>query len=1024
MRDLRNNFKILASAILSLCSFQSLAQEHLNQRPERKWLSRAEEEYEKGHYQLAMQSAKKYLDVFYKNIPDKTCDERQKASYYKTLAQLKLQTPGAGDSALAFLNRTSQPAYRQRVSFALGQFFFKKEALSEAIPYYESASISNLTNEEIADSKFELAYAYFNSRQFEKAEPLFASIKEVQGKYYLAGNYYYGLLAYNEGKYEEALNSFRRIVKEPQYKNIVPYYIAEIYYFMGNRKQALEEAIRLISSKEKIYYDNELHLLAAQVLFEEQRYGEALPYFEHYYENTDKIRKEELYEMGYSYYRVNEWKNAIEKFKPLSNAQDSLGQTAMYLLGDCYLKTGNKKSARNAFSICADMPYNAGQQQAALLLYGKLSYEMGFNDDALRSFRTLARDFPGSPYSPEAKTFLSDLLIKTNNYSEAFATLRDVNEKSRDYWNVWQKVTYGYAMQQIQQQNLGFADSLLALSLQQPVAESYEAAALFWRGDIAYRQDRPADALNYLSRFSEKAGGNRNLNSVSPQATLANANLTMGYAAMMEENFSGAQDYFGKARQAFEPHSSVGVNASMREADAAFMQKDYQAALSLYDKAIAINNPESDYARLQKAVLLGAMGNNAEKIPLLREIINRTPASKYNHEARYELAVTYIEEEKYRDALTQLQNLTSHPDARNFAARAWLKTGFAYQQQKENTQAIAAYKTVITDFPAGEEKATALEALRSLYIETNQPEAYAKLLEENNIPGGASVSLDSTYYAAAEAQIAAGKWDDARTTLSRYLEKFPNGFFTTKAHYYKAESHYNLKELSRALSEYDKVLETPWNEFSEASAKRAAEISYKEGNFRKSAAYFGQLRNSALSPENLQLAYNGLMRSAFNNQEFEQATAYADTLLALPETDKYIMSDAQLYKAKALMSSNKLAEALEVFKQLQEETANENAAAEARYKIAEIYLLQNNLKEAEAAAAHAIKLNTGNEFWVVKSYILIADVLVKQKDFFNAKATLQSVVKNTRNAALKKEAGQKLNEVIALEKQKSKLKEE
>src|SRR5690606_6229752 len=126
---------------------------------------------------------------------------------------------------------------------------------------------------------------------------------------------------------------------------------------------------------------------------------------------------------------------------------------------------------------------------------------------------------------------------------------------------------------------------------------------------------------------------------------------------------------------------------------------------------------------------------NNGKIPLLQEIINRTPASKYTQEARYELAVTYIEEEKYRDALPLLQQLTAHPDARNFAARAWLKTGFAYQQQKENAKAIQAYRTILSDFPGSEEKTTALEALRSLYIETNQPEAYARLLEENNISG-------------------------------------------------------------------------------------------------------------------------------------------------------------------------------------------------------------------------------------------------------------------------------------------------
>ncbi|HRO42974.1 MAG TPA: tetratricopeptide repeat protein, partial [Flavipsychrobacter sp.] len=380
---------IVTGAFLSLLNFQGFSQEHQAQRPEHKWLRLAEEQYHQGHYQLALQSAEKFFSEHYRNIPLVSTDERDRAKYFQTLAQLKLGTNGIEDSATKFLSATSNPVYRQRTAFALAQYHFRREQLNKAIPYYESASIANLTNHEIADSKFELAYAYFNSRQFDKAAPLFASIKEVQGKYYLAGNYYFGLLAYNSGKYEEALNSFKRIDNEPQYKNIVPYYIAELYYFMGNRKKALEEAMRLTKRKEKIYYDNELHLLAAQVLFEEQRYGEALPFFEHYYDNAEKVRKEELYEMGYSYYRVNEWANAIEMFKPLSNAQDSLGQTAMYLLGDCYLKTNDKKSARNAFGICSDMPYNRGQREASLLLFGKLSYEIGYNDDAVRSFTTL-----------------------------------------------------------------------------------------------------------------------------------------------------------------------------------------------------------------------------------------------------------------------------------------------------------------------------------------------------------------------------------------------------------------------------------------------------------------------------------------------------------------------------------------------------------------------------------------------------------------------------------------------------------
>jgi tetratricopeptide (TPR) repeat protein len=1023
MRGLRRRVKyqLLAGGILTLCTYHSFAQEHLIQRPKHKLLRIAEEQYGQGHYRLASKSAAQYLNQCSPTFPNAE-GEQERARYIQTISGLKLDLEGSADSAKVFIGRTGNPVYQQRTSFALAQYYFRHEELNNAIPYYENANISNLTNEEIANAKFELAYSYFNSKQFEKAEPLFASIKEVPGKYYLAGNYYYGLLAYNEGKYEDALTSFKRVDNEKQYRNIVPYYIAEIYYFKGDRKQALDDAIRLTRRTDKLFYDNELHLLAAQVLFEEQRYGEALPYFEHYYENTDEIRKEELYEMAYSYYRVNEWKNAIEKFKPLSNAQDSLGQTAMYLLGDCYLKINDKKSARNAFSICADMPYNRGQQEASLLLYGKLSYDLGYNDDAVRSFTTLAQEFPHSLYISEAKTLLSDLFVKTHRYAEAYHALKDVSERNSEYYRVRQKVTYGYAMKEMQNGNLGFADSLFSISLDQPADNTYEAASLFWRGDIAYRQNRYADALRFLEAFASKAN-ERVVAALSPQATLANANVNMGYAAMEQQDYAAAQAYFAKARQGSETNSPVAVNASVREADAAFMQKNYKEALNIYDRAIAANTPESDYALLQKSIISGLQGKTSEKVAILQQLINKPPPSRFSNDARYELAITHIEDNKYQQAITLLQPLTANEEGKNYAAKAWLRIGFSYQELKNDAKAIEAYQHIITDFPASEDQNTALEALRSLYIESNQPEAYANLLKEYNLPSSGSGSLDSTFYATAEAQIAASRWANAKSTLTQYLERFPNGFFATKAHYYKAESHYHLKETEAALMEYDAVLALPWNEFSEASAKRGADLAMKGSNYIAATKYYSKLRISAMSKENLELAYAGLLKASYNNNQFLEASNYADTLLSMRDLNETTSHEVLFFKAKALQRQSKNTEAMTIYQQLQS-VKNEPVAAEARYRIAELYLAQNELKAAEEAAGNAIKLNAGNEYWVVKSYLLIVDVLVKQKDYFNAKATLQSIKKNTKNADLRKEAGQRLDEVKKLEKEVTKLKAE
>jgi len=1001
------------------------AQVSIPELPANRWLFLAEEQYQQGHYQLALQSANKYLYLPALSSNPKSKDEQEKAAYYRAASEVKLNTPGCIDTALALLSSTANPAYKQRLAYTLAQYYFHHNELSQATAYYELAGISNLSNTELIDEKFELAYGYFNSRQFDKAEPLFAAIKELQqGKYFSAGNYYYGLLAYNENNYKDALQSFERIKDLPEYRNIVPYYIAEIHYFMGEREQALDYSLELIKRPEKLYYDNELHLLAAQCYFEDQKYNDALPYFEYYYEHIDKIRKEDLYEMAYCYYRVKNWNNAIDKFKQLSSSRDSLGQTAMYLLGDCYMNTDDKKSARNAFGICAEMPYNPGQQEASLILFAKLSYEMGYNDNALEELNYLLANFPNSKYRDEAKTLSSDLLIKTNNYAGAFEQLQDVTTKDATYRHVYQKVTYAYAIKQFQNGNLEYADSLLGMSLQYPEDPVYEAAAYFWRGELAYRMHHFPETIAYSQTFLNKNVSAASLQYLSSGATTQHAYLNMGYATMEQNNFNAAQGYFNHAQHIEARDTTASLVATAREADAVFMQKDYAHAAALYDKIIVAHGADEDYARFQKSIVLGLQGKKNEKAVLLQSLINKVPASKYANSARYELALVDIDDDKYQAAINLLQPLTVAMETRNIAPKAWMKIGFAYQQSGNSDKAIEAYKHVVTDYPASDERSAAMDALKGIYIENGHPAAYTQLLRENNLPSADSTVMDSTYYAAAEAQFAESKWDKAVKAFTLYLQQYPAGVFSIKAHYYRAESNYQLKNYKEAQVDYRFVLDNTWSPFTENSARRAAMIAYQQKDYDAAINYYEKLRGTAMGPENLQEAYSGLMQSSFYTNKYDNTIAYADTLLLMPNLDDSKMTVAQLYKARSLEELNKSEDALNIYKQL--ETAKEGAiAAEARYYMADAYYRADKLKDAETAATKSIRESGGYDYWIVKSYLLLSDILVKEKDYFNARATLESIVKHSKIPELKDEALKKLEEVKKLDKQQhSKLSEE
>ncbi|MCR6719486.1 MAG: tetratricopeptide repeat protein [Chitinophagaceae bacterium] len=207
---------------------------------------------------------------------------------------------------------------------------------------------------------------------------------------YLAANYYYGFLAFRDKQYAEALASFKIVENEKEYAAVVPYYIAQIYYIQGKKDEALKYAETKIKSGNSQHYDLEMKQMVGHAYFERKEYKNALPYLEDYVKRSDKVRREDLYELSYSYYQANELNKAIDGFKQLSGKEDSFSQSAMYLLGDAYLKTGQKANARNAFLFCASNSSDKKQQEVSRFQYAKLSYELGYQDEALNNSSQLS----------------------------------------------------------------------------------------------------------------------------------------------------------------------------------------------------------------------------------------------------------------------------------------------------------------------------------------------------------------------------------------------------------------------------------------------------------------------------------------------------------------------------------------------------------------------------------------------------------------------------------------------------------
>ncbi len=973
----------------------------------------AKELYQEQKFSLAYPLFEKlYLDKDREsNIPISVQTE---AKYYSIVCRLQLNDITAVDEANDFISLEHNAPRIEMMGYHLAEYHYKHQNFSDAITYYEKCNVNNLDNREIANMKFHQGYSYFALQQFSDAKPLFETIAQISTDVnYYDANYYYGYIAFAEKDYAQALNSFKLIEKQPTYQPIIPYYIAEIYYYRGEKDEALAYAESILESGNQ-YYDLQLRQLVGHIHFEKGNYKQALPYLEKYVSNTKKVSREDLYELSYCYYDAAQYKKASDGFKELGGKQDTISQNSMYLLGDSYLKLGNKPGARNAFLFCSLNSTDKQQKEISKFNYAKLSVELGYTDVALTELRSFISSYPSSEYSNEAKELLVNVLSNTNNYADALDLIESIRSQGEIVKKAYPKILYGRAVELVNDQQILQADELLNRISFADYNTPYISPANFWKGEIAYRLNNYDSTVYFLQEYLKNPLTNG-------EVSTTNARYTLGYAYMRQDDYDDALRNFEQVVTSVSSNSpALQVDAWLREADCYFMQKKLAKALQMYETVINNQLPFSDYALYQKAVIAGANDQFAQKVSLLQSIQSRYPSSAFIADANMEVANTYLASEQYESAIKPLNTILATKNGEAFKPQAYLKLGVSYYNLKDDQSALNNFQKLISTYPNAPESDAAIEYVSSIFIDRQRPDEFVAFMQKSGKPVSYSAQ-DSISFITAQNAYNNRSFDNALQGFKNYLTKFPDGKYAVEASYIMADIYNARKDFSNAITYYNNVAQKAPNSYAEQSVLQAARIAYFEmKDYRQAEQYFLQLKSIANTPENKLESMRGLLRCQYKLNEFTDAVANAQELLQ----QKGIASDdkamANMMIAKNYQGNSQLAEANDAYKSVISLGKNEYSA-EARYRVAEILLQQNDLKDAEKAAFDVINKAGSYDYWITKAYILLGDVYFKQEDYFNAEATLRSVVENASDVQLKQEAKQKLDIVVAEKEKNSKV---
>lgn len=963
-------------------------------------------------FQLAFEETKHHLDN--EQIMLNIISE-----YYNAYCAYQLNQANTELLYKNFIKNHHETVYRRKAYFDLGTYYFNNKKTADAMKWYEKVNPKDLTPEELANFQFNMAYTYFKRKQFMQAKPLFAKIKNSQSIYSEPATYYYAFISFYNQEYKNAKKDFESLKNSKLYAKVVPYYLVQIYYMEQKYQQVIDYAEPLLQDN-KTKNRKEISHIVGQAYFELGNYTESIPLLQNYIKNTRKVSKEEMFQLAYAQYKTKQYSQAIKNLMPLSVVKDSLGQNAMYLLGNAYLETNNKSMAKDAYLTASALDFDQEISMTSAFQHAKLAYDLGEYTIATNALTQFIAKYPQSVYRAEALDLVSNVLLETKNYQKAIDIIEQNQMNSSKIRATYQKVCLYRAIELYNDGNNTNALTYADKSMQNAINQDLKAQAIFLKGLLFYADEKYVEAISALSWFKQF-----NVQSNEEWANKKLANYNMAYAYFKQKKYAKASTYFEEALKTFHraTERSYIADCHLRNADCLLMIKNYDRALNNYDKIIDNNWSAKEYALLQKSVIYGLQGKFNQKITTLNTLLSEYPQSHYADQSQFEIADAYMQLVNINTSLVEFKKLIQKYPNSKLIPDAYLKIGLLYSNAGKDQKALEAYKTVVKKYPNSEKAKEALIALKGLYMAMGKPNDYIRFVETE---AGLSVSVseqENLLFESAEEKYLSGNCQQTISIINDYLDLFPEGKENISAHYFRADCSFKAKDYTQAYTDYLYVAGKGQSKYLEESLLKSSYIAYEiEQDFTKANVIYNDLYKVASKKSNKEIAQIGLMRTYFKLGSNLEVLNYANEVITDENISEKVKNEATYYKAKALFATQKLNQAKVVFEEVVAQQAISKIKAESAYHIALIKYQQQQY-EASKADCFTIKDEYASyTYWVVKTFILLADNYTALDNVFQAKATLQSIIKNYKgDQELIDEANRKYNALLEKELQDTKI---
>ena len=926
---------------------------------------------------------------------------KENARYYIALCALELGNSDAEFLFQSFISANPANNFTKLAFYQVGRSYFAQKNYSKAIEWFKKLEGSGLSGKESYECRYKLAYSHFEIKEYDQAKALFAELKDQKSIFNEQSIYYFANICYLQKDYKKALIEFERLKGSGLYENSYPYYISALYFLDNRYDDVLTYAIPILKSTKQLY-ETEMFRIVGASYFAKSDYTNAGNYFQNFQQKDQgkTQNNQDNYQIGYTAFKLKDYKKSILELEKLEIA-DEYFQSGMIALGESFLKSNNKQAARSAFFKASKLTFDKQLQEEGLFNYAKLSYELEFHQVALDATQQFIKTYPNSIKLDSAKTLLGEILLTTKNYKDAVDILESITNRNREANAVYQKVTFYRGLEYYNERAFQNGISMFMRSNKYIEDDEIHSLSTYWLAEAMYEVRKFGESVVNFEKFMELPA--------SRKTDVYNfAHYALAYAAFEHESYRKAATYFTRFLRGNEKDKNTINDAILRLADSYFVLKNYEEALVYYNRIIASKTSSEDYALFQRGMIQGLQGQNDSKIATHQSLLQQFPKSNYSDDASFEIPYTYFIKGDFEIAKTDLSALIQKYPRSSYVPRALITIGLVELNQDQEEAAIVTFKRVVSEYTTTDEAKLALESIKNIYLQKSDATGFLDYANTTSIGNLSTYEQDNITFQAANNRFLTADYQGTFESVNAYFDKFPKAVHDKHARFIRAESLVKLKRPNEAIPDYEFILNDWTSDYTERALISISKIYLAQKKYNEAIVHLKKLELTSEYKANYSFAVNNLMEAYSSMNLPDETLQYVKFIKESNKSSEEDLFRAGLYSGKANLIIGDTIQAVKAFTEVAEKTQTVTGA-EAKYNMANILYLRREYKNSLSSAFDLTNKMPSHDYWVAKTYILIADNYIALKDVFQAKSTLQSILENYEN---------KDDDILALAKEK------